>query len=98
MCAGFAAFFKNADADLAPLFFGQLLESYGRRQPGRPAPTMTTSYSMASRGPYCSRKLGFWLGFMVGGDQVFCGSMVTEILEVFTRLRPQAQRPERKIM
>ena len=27
--AGFAAFFKNTDADLAPLLFGQLLESYG---------------------------------------------------------------------
>jgi hypothetical protein len=35
---------------------------------------------------------------MVGGDQVFCGSMVTEFLEVFTRLRPQAQGLGRKIM
>jgi hypothetical protein len=38
------------------------------------------------------------VGFIVGGDLVFCGSMVAEIIEDFAWLRPQDQGSCLKIM
>ena len=49
MGADFRALFENADRDVVPVAAASCFSRMAAARPAGPAPTMTTSYSMASR-------------------------------------------------